>query len=783
MKISLNWLADFVDWIEKDPEEIARQITACTAEVDAVHQQGALLDHCCAGKVLTVSKHPNADKLSLCDVETDKGKKRVVCGGTNLREGMCVAFAHIGARVRWHGTEMMTLEKTKIRGEESEGMICAAEELGLEVQFPDATGHQIIDLGDRAKGVGEPLRKYLGLSDTVLDIDNHAITQRPDLFSHVGFARECVAMGLAKWKKEPSSKIPAFAKEASPFKIKNDAGDLIPRYCACTLSISGMGETPDWMKARLEATGWRSLNLPVDITNYVTMELGMPLHSFDCGDLKGDVHMRTAKKGEKVRTLDDTERVLPEGAIVLSDDAGIFDLLGIMGGLRSSTKETTRTVLLHSAIVDPVSIRNTIIATGHRTDAATIYEKGIPPVRAEEGFYRALQLFLELVPGARITSKLESWGKNGTAPSIPLRMDHLARKLGTDIPKKRVQQILTDLGCSVSTKKDALSVRPPLWRIGDLKGEHDLVEEVGRIYGYDAITPVIPTAEITPPNRDQRVHTIRDILKESGGIEITTLSFTGPALLRRCRMEMADCVEVENALGEEYSLMQPSTLPALLSHAGENLRHVTETLKTFTVRHVFRSRDEWTELGFLVTSRRAMGMKADPFLVARADLALACAEAGYAISLMPSEKLSLFAHPGRSADVLVNGAHVGVLFEVHPAVCAEFDLPHRSAAALLDVRTLLSIKPTSRTSRPVPEFPAVVYDVTFPMAFSRVAQELLTKARSASPLLEGIEVADLYSEGGQKYNLTVRCTYRSGERTLTEEEVKREHEKVLAVLQ
>ncbi len=783
MKISLNWLSDFVDWIETDPEEIARQITACTAEVDAVHQQGALLDHCCVGKVLTVSKHPNADKLSLCDVETDKGKKRVVCGGTNLREGMCVAFAHIGARVRWHGTEMMTLEKTKIRGEESEGMICAAEELGLEVQFPAATGHQIIDLGDRAKGVGESLRKYLGLSDTVLDIDNHAITQRPDLFSHVGFARECVAMGLAKWKKEPSSNIPAFAKEASPFKIKNDAGDLIPRYCACTLSISGMGQTPDWMKARLEATGWRSLNLPVDITNYVTMEFGMPLHSFDCGDLKGDVHMRTAKKGEKVRTLDDTERVLPEGAIVLSDDAGIFDLLGIMGGLRSSTKETTRSVLLHSAIVDPVAIRNTIIATGHRTDAATIYEKGIPPVRAEEGFYRALQLFLELVPGARITSKLESWGKNGTAPSIPLRMDHLARKLGTDIPKKRVQQILTDLGCSVSTKKDALSVRPPLWRIGDLKGEHDLVEEVGRIYGYDAITPVIPTAEITPPNRDQRVHTIRDILKESGGIEITTLSFTGPALLRRCRMETADCVEVENALGEEYSLMQPSTLPALLAHAEGNLRHAEQMLKTFTVRHVFRPHDEWDELGFLVTSRRVTSMKEDPFLVARADLALACAEAGYTTSLVPNGKPFAFEHPGRSASVLVNGTAVGMLFEVHPAVCAEFALPHRAAAALLDVRTLLSLKPSCRTSRPVPEFPAVVYDVTFPMAFSRVAQELLTKARSASPLLERIEVADLYSEGGQKYNLTVRCTYRSGERTLTEEEVKREHEKVLAVLQ
>ena len=790
MKISLNWLGDFVEWIEKDPQEIARQITAHTAEVDEVIVEGGILTHCCVGKVLTVSKHPDADRLSLCDVDTDRGKKKVVCGGSNLRDGMCVAFAHIGAQVKWHGEELMTLEKTKIRGETSEGMICAAEELDLTVQFPEAVGHQIIDLGDGDDSVGKSLREHLNLNDVTLDIDNHAITQRPDLFSHVGFARECVAMGIAKWKpfgstqdkKGPVFTSPKFATDALPIKIKNDAGKLIPRYLACTLEIDGMGETPEWMVRKLEATGWRSLNLPVDITNYVTMELGMPLHSFDLDDIQGDISMRTAKKGEKITTLDDAERELPEGAIVLSDKKGIFDLLGIMGGLRSSTKEGTRKILLHSAIVDPVSIRSTIIATGHRTDAATVYEKGIPPVTAEQGFYRAIELFLDLVPGAKITSKMDSWGDNGKANAITFDTERVTQVLGTEVSSKQISSSLKALGFDVKEKSGKLTFVPPLWR-KDIIGEHDVIEEIGRMYGFDEIKPVMPAANITPPERNQSVNIIRDILKEEGYLELIPLSLLGPALLKKCNISTDGLAEIDNPIGEELSLVQPSVLPGLLEHAEEYLRHTKNGIKTFRVSNVFTKEGEYTELGLLVVSKQNGNLNEDPFLMAKADPFEALAAAGYEVWIAGAKKIPEYAHPGKTADLTIDQKKIGQLFEIHPDVRARFGITSRASAAIINIDALMSHKCSVTISKPVPQFPGVTYDITIPFSHEKSVGDLLEKIRGTSELLENVEVAKLYApDGGKDYNLTLRCTYRASDRTLKEKEAKQAHEAVVALV-
>ncbi len=345
MKISRDWLGDYIDWIEKDPAVIADEMTRCMGEVDDVEMQGKFLDHCVVGLVQKVEKHPNADKLKVCMVQTDNGTKQVVCGGSNVREGMHVAFAPVGATVKWHGGDIMTLSKVKLRGIESEGMICAGEELGIETLFPpkpEDGAAPIVDLTSKGYKVGTPLRKALGLNDVIFHIDNHAITNRPDLFSHIGVARELVAMGLATWKKEPTKKAPMkFPSAALPFTLKNDVPDLVPEYIGAMLTVETMAETPDWMKRRLEATGWRSINLTVDITNYVLMEVGMPLHAFDADDFSGTLHIRKAKKGEKIKTLDDVERPLPEGAVIISDDDGIFDLFGVMGGLRTSNKPTT----------------------------------------------------------------------------------------------------------------------------------------------------------------------------------------------------------------------------------------------------------------------------------------------------------------------------------------------------------------------------------------------------------------------------------------------------------
>lgn len=789
MKISLDWLSDFVTLTQSDPQEIARIVTERIAEVDAVEVQGVLLDGIVVGKIVKLAKHPNADKLSLADVRTDRGVLRVVCGGTNLREGMRVAFAHVGATVRWHGTEMMTLEKAKVRGEESAGMICAASELDLTAQFPASTDRTIIDLGDGDENVGTQLRDFLGLNDVVLHIDNHAITHRPDLFAHRGFARECAAAGLATWKEKAAEPDVRFPQTPFPFRITAESEKLVPRYEAAVLEIAALGDTPARMKKRLEATGWRSINLPIDITNYVMMDVGMPLHSFDAADIKGDVRMRRAKRGEKITTLDGQERELSRGALIMEDGEGIFDLLGIMGGLRGSTKDATRKVWLHAAVVDPRNTRQTVIAMGHRTDAATVYEKGVPRVAAREGLLRAIALFQELVPGARLVSAPLSWGDDGTAKPIALKMSRLQSVLGTDVPAERAASILRALDCAVEQTGKNLKVSPPLHRLGDLRGDHDLIEEVGRLIGFNDIPPVMPVAEATPPPRDRRMHALRDALKEAGFIEALPLSLVGAALLRRTGMDPEDAVAIENPLGEETRFLHPSVLPGLLEHAQRNLLLAGNVLRTFTAAHVFRKGgEEHPELGLLVTDLEGKGdtdLKRDPFLLLKRDLTDALAAAGATAGWDRDESPAPWMHPGRAATLSVDGGPAGSLFEIHPRSRRAFDLPHRAAAAILDLSLFLAKNVPARIAAPVHAFPAISYDVTTARTQEQSTANLIAKLRGASPLLENVQIVDLFSGkdlGERRFNLTLRFTYRASDRTLTEAEAQAEQEKVAKIL-
>lgn len=823
MKISLNWLSDFIDLTVTDPQEIGRRVTAGVAEVDEVEVQGGLLsDLVVVGKILTVKKHPGADRLNLCDVQTDKGVKPVVCGGSNLRVGMKVAFAHVGAEVRWHGTEMMTLTRAKIRGEDSQGMICASSELELAERFPAKSDKEIIDLGDGDTGVGQKLRDYLGLDDVILHIDNHAITHRADLFSHIGFAREFVALGLGKWKKlkTKNQKLKTFPKTPSSLRCVVDDKRLVPRYCACLLEIDGVGETPVWMKKRLEATGWRSLNLPIDITNYVAMEQGMPLHSFDADDIRGDAHIRSSVKGETIVTLDDVKRDLPEGSIVISDDDGIFDLLGIMGGLRSSTKDSTRRIYLHAAICDPVAIRKTVIATGHRTDAATTYEKGVPRVAATRGLLRAIELFLELVPGAKIISKLEEWGDEGKAKPIELELERVEKMLGVAIPENKIVRILEDLEFEVkagrSKKKEKRSkkgfessilnlqsfvVTPPLHRLGDIKGSHDLIEEIGRVYGYDAIKAELPAASITPPPRDPRTHMLRDALRERTYVELVPISIVGPTLLRKAGFDPARALEIKNPIGEELSLMHMSTLPSLLEHAERNLLHAGPVLRTSHLAHVFgKGVPERAELGLLCALMHGTDddIRHQPLLLLKRDLEAIFKPLGYALQTVAGGHSAPYIHPGRSAELFLvpratmndpdslPSIRIGMLFEIHPEVSKAFALPKRAAAALIDMSAVMHQPAQVTVPAPVPQFPAVTYDVTLTQSQREQAGEILKSLRASDPLLESVEIVDLYSGKNlpaDEYSITIRFTYRASDRTLSEEEAKKAHDKVLKGLE
>jgi phenylalanyl-tRNA synthetase beta chain len=732
---------------------------------------------------------------------------------------MRVAFAHVGARVRWHGEEMMTLERVKIRGVESAGMICAAAELDLATRFPPASEKEVIDLGDGDDGVGKDLRSYLGLNDVIFHIDNHAITHRPDLFSQIGFARELVALGIADWKKATKKNL-SFTKQKHPFKCIVDNDTLVTRYESCVLEMDSVGETPAWMRHRLEATGWRSVSLPVDITNYVATETGMPLHCFDADDIRGDFHIRESKAGETIVTLDGKERVLPAGAIVLSDREGIFDLLGIMGGLRSSTKEGTRRVYLHAAACDPSRIRRAVIATGHRTEASTVYEKGIPREAVDRGLRRAIELFLELVPGARIVSSLESWGDDGKPKPMTLSLQLVTDVLGRDVGAKEIKRILTAIGCTVvsapSKKNAALRVTPPLHRLGDLKTPIDLVEEVGRIAGYETFQPTMPAVETAVAPREDRLRYLRHALARDGFNELLPLSLTGPGVLRRCGYEASDCLAIINPLGEELGTMQPSTLPALLEHAERSLPLFLEQLnrstsgrliatlpsrerelRTFTCGHVFApDGTEQSQIGVLVaapvTGDDHDRVLHEPLLTLRQSLNDVVGHLGYSLDVAPHSSSLPYVHPGRTGELFLQTIskggmlpqqRVGTIFEVHPTVLGRFGLSCRVAVALLDTASILSLPVIDRSPTAVPQFPAVHYDVTLPYRSTEHASDLLKRLRGAHEFLESVAVKDIYTAANAPagtYALTLSCTYRAPDRTLSDDEASAIHAKILS---
>ena len=786
MKISQNWLSDFIDWIETDPAVIADRMTRSMGEVDEVEEQGALMKNCVVGKVLTLAKHPNADKLSMCTVETEQGTKTVVCGGTNVKQGMLVAFAHIGATVKWHGEQTMTLTRVKIRGVESEGMICAGEELGIAALFPakpEDGERAIVDLTNGKYKVGTPLREALGLTDAVYHIDNHAITNRPDLFSHIGVARELVAMGIARWKKEPVLPKVTFPKTAPSFALKNEVPKVVPYYNGCEITLSSVTASPEWMQRRLIACGSRPINLVVDITNYVLMETGMPLHAFDVSDFRGDLRIRASLKGEKVKTLDGAERTLPEGTIVISDNDGIFDLFGIMGGLRTSAKETTRKIFLQAGIIDPMSVRKTVIQMGHRTDAATVYEKGEMPVTSETGLLRAIELFLELSPGAHVASNRVMWGESDKPKNVTIEAGKLREFIGVAIPEATMKKILSDLGCTVKkSAKDSLSVTTPVWR-RDLSHAQDIAEEIARIYGYANIPPAMPDASIEPPARDTRLHAIRDSLSQSGALEMLHLAFTSPAQLKRWNMNPDDAVALENPIGEELSLMRPALLPSLIETAAKELKNIDGSiLKVYEAGNVFRKNDEHSGLTFAILARGKTTIKDSPLLIAKSDILRALKAAGYDATVRTGTvPLPGISHEGRSAEIRVGETIVGHLFELHPTLLRSLGLPERTAVATLGLHQLFPLPSSVITTKPLPVFPSVTFDETVSLTGKRSYATLSESLRKIDPLLRQMETVNLYEKEELK-TLTLRFTYRADDRTLTQEEVEKVHGKVLLEL-
>jgi len=791
MLVSLTWLRDYID-VDIDPEEVAAKLSMAGIEVESVDETGPDFTGVVVARVVSVGPHPNADKLSLCQVSTGDRTCTVVCGAPNVTEGILAPLAQVGATIPGG----YTIKHSKIRGESSEGMLCSDEELGIG---DDASGIMILpeDLP-----LGEDLAVALDLKDVTFDV---SITpNRSDCLSMVGIAREIAAMtgGTVRYPAIALSEGTRDIRDITSVEIVDP--DLCPRYTARVIENVTIGPSPLWMRKRLEAVGLRAINNIVDITNFVMMELGQPLHAFDYRFLEeGRIVVRGATEGEPFVSLDEKERVMRGDTLMICDGVKPVAVAGIMGGLNSEVEEDTDTVLLESAYFNPSSIRKSARALGMSTDAAFRFERGIDPEGVTRALDRAAQLIADLSGGTICRGYIDAYPKPlETVSNIPLRVSRVNEILGTELRAGEVKAILEALEMEVTDNgRESYLVTPPTFRV-DLFREIDLIEEVARIWGYDHIPVSLPTLSVGKEMEDRKKSVeqrIKGVLNGYGYSEVINYSFTSPGSVDILDLPENDegrrMVRLRDPLSEDMSVMRTGLVYGLLETARKNINAGNPDLKIFEVGNIFIDQGagklprEREKIAALVTGGRYprswhfTDLDADFYDLKGAVEGLLETLRVPAVEYRIVTDIS-FLHPRRSCLVAAEDRILGFLGEIHPRVMERADVKERMVVCELDLSLLVDCSSRDMLYREIPRFPAVTRDVAFVVDRGIKGQDMVDLALKAGEgtFLEDVSIFDVYAgkgiPGGMK-SLAIRFTYRSPERTLTDDETHRVHETIV----
>ncbi len=806
MRIVYSWLKDYVD-TKKTPEEIRELLTFHVTEVESVQPEGAIAN-VVVGRVLEVKPHPNADKLLLASVDIGRGEPlTIVCGAPNVAVGQLVPVALIGA-VLPNG---MKIERRAVRGEMSEGMICAEDELGL------GKNHEGIIVLPATYKIGDTFAPAGG--DTIIDVS--VMPNRPDLMSHLGVARE-----LAALEKKPLTvkDYPPAPGAENILTVRVEDTKICPRFSAYVIGGIKIGPSPDWMQKRLTAVGLRPINNVVDLTNYLMYDVGQPLHAFDFDKVSGgQMVVRGAKDGEEVVTLDGEKRRLKAGMPIIQDGEKLIDLAGIMGGQNSEVGASTTTIVLQAANFDGIAIRQASRALGHRTDASALYEKNIDPNLALPTLAKGFALLKEMIPTGQVRQVIDLAAVKVEPRKITLIADRVNKLLGTALSEAEVVGALTNLGLTVAAQPGAASgvaLRPHLITVTiptyrrDLTLPQDLIEEVARYVGYDQIPTKLPAGELVPPPRNTQLDLERqakEALVGSGFNEVVTYAFNSRSELARLGGDVAGHLEVANPISPEHAFMRASLIPNLLSAAVTNLKEFPE-FSLFELGNIFYNSsargqekvEEHSKLaGVMVNTRpRKSGgkVRSESFLKAKGVVNMLLEQLGFdakKISYVHLDVPNATWHPGRTATVRVARAgegtldrtvweDIGFIGEVHPAMLAAYDIKTVVMLFDLDFEKLGQLAGGKKELREIGKFPAVTLDVALVVDRQVLISELENVLDEAGgEMLERVELFDVY-EGDKvpkgKKSLAFHLVYRSPERTLTDSEVQAQHAKGLAAV-
>lgn len=790
MKVPISWLREYVD-VEVTPEELAERLTFSGVEVEGIRRLGAGLEPLIVGEIVSFTKHPDADKLRLCQVNDGRQVLPVVCGATNFEVGDKAAFAPIGAQLPGG----MRIEKRRVRGVESHGMLCAEDELGL------SEDHGGILILDRSVSAGAPLAETLGLPDVVLELE---ITwNRPDCLSIIGMAREVAAI-LGKPLRLPvADLLESGAPVGESAAVSIEAPDRCPRYTARVLSGLTWKPSPLWMQHRLQRCGVRPISNIVDVTNYVMLECGQPLHAFDRSRLPGGrVTVRLARANETMTTLDGQVRRLTPDMLVIASETGPVALAGVMGGAGSDISAATRDVLLESASFDAPGTHRTSTALGLSTESSHRFERGLDPELSEWASRRATDLLVQLAGGTAARGVIDVYPRRAAPRRVTCRLARLQALLGISVPKDAVRRIFESLELAVESLDDeACVVRVPSFR-GDLVLEADLIEEIARLHGLDQIPAAAPHGSISagideaPAIQQAR---FRERLIGLGLQEILNYSFMSEKQLDWLGVENAATrLVLPNPVSSDHGVMRPALLPQMIFTLGHNRSRQTPKAGLFEIGRVY-GRDSAGKP--CEDARVAVGLMGP---VGRGTLAgrkaveaeemfgwlkglletVVRGQIGEDVVMEPGEHPLM--EPGWCLAVLVGGTRLGMAGLMRQALREHWRIAEPVGLAELALAPLIAHADRRRTFGAVPVYPSITHDIALLVPEDTPHARVVETIRSAAPVeLTDITLFDIFkgkAVGDGRKSMAYSLVYRSSERTLTDEEANRFDEAIRQAL-
>lgn len=777
MRAPLSWLREFTS-IDVAPDDLAAKLSLLGLAVEEIVRTGEGIENVVVGRVLEVRDHPTSNK-PLVLVKADPGTGEtldIVCGARNFGAGDVVAVALPGAKLP-NGMEIV---KRKVAGEVSNGMLCSAKELQI------ADDHSGIMVLDQTLTLGQDIRSALSLDDVIFDLD--VTPNRSDCLSILGVARE-VAAAYGLRLTIPGSP-PAESDEPIGIAVRIEDEQGCPRYVARVVTGLASGSSPWWMRRRLLACGMRPISMIVDVTNYVMLELGQPLHAFDLANVRGnEIVVRAGRNGETLQTLDGVDRTLTTTDVLICDAERAVAVGGVMGGGDSEVTDATSDVLIESALFDPVRVLRTARRLGLRTEASVRFERGIDVEGQQRAADRAAGLLATIGGGTVHSGVLVAGPGAGPPERIHVSMSKAASFLGIDVAAPEASSILASLGCDVQTAGgDAFAVTPPSWR-PDLRIEEDLFEEIARRYGYDRVPVTLPQGGRRGGLSDsqQLRRLARRAMLGFGLSEAHTLSLISPGFFDRIRLHdghpWRNVMRVANPLSDEESVLRSSLLPGLLLAAQRNIAHRQLSVALFEIGTIFTpSADvlpsETLTLAWVMTGPRPTGWHGPAgtfdFFDAKGAIETLASALGIADLTCRAASLGQPFHPARSAEVEVGGSRAGLIAELHPRAAEALDLPGRVAVGVVEVDLLLSSASSARALA-LPKFPAAERDIAVVVPAGVPSEDIADVIRSAGgSLLEHLTVFDVYigaQVGDGNVSVAFALSFRDPARTLTDQDV------------